>query len=141
MIKINELKEDYKIIFAIEESCDPDIIIKDNLGVNVYNGYFSCNGTEISCGIYQLSNFSSDISMSRFDSCFKKGSNFNFIYKKLFLNFIVNVKRRNRASMILMSNNKINNTRFNKILDSCTKNSIGYKINHNSGNKIKLWIL
>lgn len=102
-------------------------------GVDHSRASFTFAAVEVSCGIAEVDGLTS------LQACIKNGVPVS-IAKKALTASIADVKKRMEVTFVLLSNNK-KSPDANRIAQTLSSTSTGWRKNPSSGNLIKVWIV
>ena len=124
------------------QRCSVTYVDLNNQTVNFQTSTIGISGTDISCGIRQISGINDIL------YCIDNNVNTNEddllelrkeILKRV-ISLLINRNRGNTRWMLMSTNNDDSYEDYFEVFDSLAQTNLGWENNPNSGNEIKLWV-
>ena len=122
--------------------CNVTYVDLNNQPVTFQTSTIGISGTDISCGIRQMSNIN-DILSSIDNNVSTADDDLLELKKEIVkrvISLLINRNRGNSRWMIMSTNNDDTFEDYFEVFDSLAQTNLGWEVNLNSGNEIKLWV-
>ena len=129
-------------VTCVGQRCTVTYVDLNNQTVNFQTSTIGIFGTDISCGIRQMSNIN-DILSSIDNNVSTADDDLLELRKEIVKRVISLLIRHNRGNsrwMLMSTNNDSSFEDYFEVFDSLAQTNLGWENNPNSGNDIKLWV-
>ena len=139
--KINQMKkqQESQVFYTSVQYNDRFAIRSETGNRNLFEMYPSIQTCTISCGVMQMYALPANSEFHALDRIFGYDVTNDIVAEELKY-WIEQRKHELRAAYFLASNNNTK-TRINEILDMICKTKTPFKLNPNSGNQIRVWVV
>ena len=129
-------------VTCVGQRCTVTYVDLNNQTVNFQTSTIGIFGTDISCGIRQMSNINNIL--SSIDNNVSTADDDLLELKKEIvkrvISLLIHYNRGNSRWMLMSTNNDSSFEDYFEVFDSLAQTNLGWENNPNSGNDIKLWV-